>query len=96
VDNFIEGVFIVEEILAQFTGYGVTGIVAYKLFVTFLSEKEEDKKAYKAELKELRELYKVELSKDRELYEESMKLIVNKLEALERDIVEIKENIEKK
>ena len=86
----------VEEMLPQFAGYGVCGYFAYKLFVTFLTEKEEDKKSYKAELKELRELYKSELAKDRLLYEESMKLIVNKLETLEQDIIEIKENIEKK
>ena len=86
----------VEEMLPQFAGYGVCGYFAYKLFVTFLSEKEEDKKAYKAELSELRNLYRLELAKDRELYEESMKLIVNKLETLEQDIIEIKENIEKK
>ena len=86
----------VEEMLPQFAGYGVCGYFAYKLFVTFLSEKEGDKKAYKAELSELRNLYRLELAKDRELYEESMKLIVNKLETLEQDIIEIKENIEKK
>ena len=85
-----------EEILGMFTGYGVTGIVAYKLFVTFLAEKEADKKAYKTELTELRNLYRSELSKDRQLYEDSMKLIVSKLEALEKDVIEIKENIEKK
>ena len=85
-----------EDLIAQFAGYGVTGIVAYKLFITFLSEKEEDKKTYQAELKELREMYREELSKDRELYQSSMALIVSRLENLETDIQEIKENIEKK
>ena len=83
-----------EEMLTQFAGFGVTGVVAYKLFVTFLAEKEEDKKAYKSELKELRDMYREELAKDRELYQVSMRMIVNKLEILEQDIVEIKENID--
>ena len=83
-----------EEMMTQFAGFGVTGVVAYKLFITFLSEKEDDKKAYKSELKELRIMYREELSKDRELYQASMSMIVGKLEALEKDIIEIKENID--
>lgn len=83
-----------EEMLTQFTGYGVVGVISYKLFVTFLTEKKEDKDAYKAELQQLREMYREELSKDRELYQSSMKMIVNKLEQIEDDIVKIKENID--
>lgn len=83
-----------EEMITQFAGLGVTGIVAYKLFTTFLAEKKDDKEAYKAELKELRVMYREELAKDRELYQDSMRMIVSKLDNLEQDIVEIKEKID--
>jgi len=83
-----------EEMLAQFSGYGVIGVISYKLFTTFLTEKKEDKEAYKAELQHLREMYREELLKDRELYQTSMQMIVNKLEHIEEDIVKIKETID--
>ena len=83
-----------EEMFAQFTSYGVTGIVAYKLFTTFLSEKKEDKEAYKSELKYLRDLYREELSQDRLMYQESIKMIVDKLDSLEQDIVHIKKSMD--
>ena len=83
-----------EEMLSQFTGYGVIGVISYKLFTTFLNEKKEDKDAYKAELQQLREMYREELSKDRELYQSSMQMIVSKLEHIEDDIIKIKDSID--
>lgn len=82
-----------EEMLSQFTGYGVIGVISYKLFSTFLNEKQSDKEAYKEELKELRTMYREELKQDRELYQNSMSLIVGKLENLEEKISEIEKNI---
>ena len=84
-----------EEMLASFSGYGVIGVITYKLFTTFLTEKKEDKEAYKNELNQLREMYREELRQDRELYQNSMSLIVSRLENLEIRIEEITKIIEK-
>lgn len=83
-----------EEMFTQFSSLGVCGILSYKLFTTFLSEKKEDKEAYKNELKYLRDLYREELSQDRLMYQESIRMIVDKLDNLEQDIVHIKRSMD--
>ena len=85
-----------EQFVTQFTGLGIAGVVCYKLMETFLKEKEDDKQAYRNELKEQREMYREELAKDRELYQNSMHIIVNRLENVEEDVREIKQNLAQK
>lgn len=85
-----------ENVVTSFAGLGVCGIVAYKLFDTFLKEKEDDKQAYRVELKEQREMYREELAKDRQLYQNSMNSLVNRIENVEQDMIEIKDLIKNK
>ena len=82
-----------EQLVTQFTSLGVAGIVCFKLMETFLREKEDDKQAYRLELREQREMYRQELAKDRELYQNSMATLVERIENVEQDIREIKQNL---
>lgn len=84
-----------QEFVTLFSGLGVTGVIAYKLFEVFLKEKEQDKIAYREELREQREMYKEELAKDREVYINSINSVVNRLENVEQDVEEIKNLIKK-
>lgn len=82
-----------EQTVTFFTSLGAVGIIAYKLGMTFLDEKKEDKALYRQEIKETRDLYKQELEKDREVYINSINSVVTRIENVEDDVKEIKEAI---
>lgn len=98
-----------ELVLQQMAGLGVTGMIAYSLFKSFLQERnamiennKEEKEYLKAEITNTRNVFQTELKKDRELYISSIERIANsvnslndEMEVIKTDIKDIKTKLDK-
>lgn len=91
-----------ELIIKEAMGLGVLGVGAVILFKTFLQEKSDDKLYYREQIEKTQKVYQDNLQADRETYVESIKeisgaisLLSNKIENVEHDITEIKDELKK-
>lgn len=98
-----------ELVLQQMAGLGVTGMIAYSLFKSFLQERnamiennKEEKEYLKAEITNTRNVFQAELKKDREIYISSIERIANsvnslndEMEVIKTDIKDIKTKLDK-
>ena len=90
-----------EEQLIQMIGsYGVIGIAGAVLFKRFLTQSDEDKSYFRAEIKDMREeakkdrqMFQEELDKSRSAFLESIDKITDKMSSLEDEVKDIKETL---